>query len=770
MRKITERLSSSKKLKRSKRTGVRPSVLFPDPQDAETQDPVNGPRQESDELTFDAIIKDALVVCGLTDQVAIKLAEALGNVEGIAAMCQGDGNDFYKYITAFFKNNFKDKMVCNASAMMRIRAFGQLCKNLFRCGHMELKPGIATVDSLRIAAIQLVSEVEVMKAMSSIAKPPVIKLKDLGWIEWRKRFESYLRTQLGVCGGPLLYVIIDEDFEVFTDEDRLIQSMYMAKDEPQLAPCFARDSHHVKSILTECLLNTEFDTLIDRHSNDGSEMWAKLVIRCEGLHDTKVYFQEFISGSKKLSYKCESMMTFNDYINKWEKLFHKASLAGVDLTDAKKILYVTGSMYPDNNTSMHQALTTVISRDEFENDYHGMIYYFNNLISSDKQASKQSRKKVNVNAVTKGQDPKSTDANGKVKVTKPTTSSGGVDVSNPCKFFTKEEWNRLPVEWKKYCIKYKRQNRKKDTSEQAESTSSGGSKLSKKTWKKISQIVATSVRDSLSQLQKDVKDDPSTVQSVRQGRISGIESMERSVSSVTHSHKPAFGHVARTDLDSHADTCVLGKNFLIIEYTNQSCDVRGFANTSEHRQVPIVTGATAFIRPDTGESIILIVNQALYLGEHVEQSLLNPNQIRFAGNQVQDDPTKSRLGITTVDGMIVPMEQYGTLIGMMSYCPTMQEYETLDRYVLTSMETWDPHNVTFNVKSFKRKFSECVSNVTMNRYRDDSWDGPYRSDDYVDVATALSYKLEDFSDEVHQEYIGGPGPDYTPPNTDTESL
>ena len=424
-------------------------------------------------LQYDQVIMEALSVCGLADQVAIKLAQALGTVEGIATMCQGDGSDFYKYITAFFKNNFKDMLVCNTTATMRIKAFGQFCKNLFRCGHLDLGVGVVTIDSLRLAAMQLVSEVDTLKAMSSVSRPPVIKLKDLGWIEWRKRFESYMRTQLGVNGGPLLYVIIDETFEVFTDQDRLIRDMYKARNEPQLKPCFMSDSHQVKTILTECLVNTEFDTLIDRQSDNGRDMWINLVIRCEGLHDTKVYLQEFVAGSKKLHYKCETMMTFNDYINKWEKLFYKASLAKMNLTDAQKIIWVTGNMHPDINTAMHQALTTVISRDEFEDDYHGMIYYFNNLIRGEKQASKQSRKRNVDNASTRKQgrfkatndtsqnsDPK----NKAAQIKKPTIGSGGVDVTKPDRRFSKDDWHKLPLEWKKYCLSVRKRKNKSESS------------------------------------------------------------------------------------------------------------------------------------------------------------------------------------------------------------------------------------------------------------------------------------------------------------------
>ena len=48
------------------------------------------------------------------------------------------------------------------------------------------------------------------------------------------------------------------------------------------------------------------------------------------------------------------------------------------------------------------------------------------------------------------------------------------------------------------------------------------------------------------------------------------------------------------ELDSHADTCVLGINFVILEYSGRVCDV--YPYSSEYnaiKDVPIVKGATA---------------------------------------------------------------------------------------------------------------------------------------------------------------------------------
>ena len=47
--------------------------------------------------------------------------------------------------------------------------------------------------------------------------------------------------------------------------------------------------------------------------------------------------------------------------------------------------------------------------------------------------------------------------------------------------------------------------------------------------------------------------------------------------------------------------------------------------------VPIVSGATAWDDPVTGQTYILIINEGLYYGNKMDHSLINPNQIRDYG-------------------------------------------------------------------------------------------------------------------------------------------
>ena len=104
-------------------------------------------------------------------------------------------------------------------------------------------------------------------------------------------------------------------------------------------------------------------------------------------------------------------------------------------------------------------------------------------------------------------------------------------------------------------------------------------------------------------------------------RLSPVSSIDRRmVGQVRHDSVPTpkIPIVGNIEMDSHADTCVLGKNFIVLNYTNRVTDVYGYSKElGAIRDIPIVTGATAIDDPNTGETIILIVNEALWYGDRL---------------------------------------------------------------------------------------------------------------------------------------------------------
>ena len=103
--------------------------------------------------------------------------------------------------------------------------------------------------------------------------------------------------------------------------------------------------------------------------------------------------------------------------------------------------------------------------------------------------------------------------------------------------------------------------------------------------------------------------------------------------------QPFPGIEAAIEGDSNANTCCLGKNFVILEYTTKQVDAYAYDKSVKPLEnVPIVTGATAWTDPATENTHILVINEGLYYGSRLDPSLLNPNQLRSYGTPFWDNP------------------------------------------------------------------------------------------------------------------------------------
>lgn len=170
--------------------------------------------------------------------------------------------------------------------------------------------------------------------------------------------------------------------------------------------------------------------------------------------------------------------------------------------------------------------------------------------------------------------------------------------------------------------------------------------------------------------------------------------------------EPRPGTEAFNESDSNADTCCLGKNFIVLHYTNRTADVYAYDKSLEPlRNVPIVSGATLVDLPD-GTSIILVINEALYYGTKLNHSLINPNQVRHAGIQFWDNPYDHTqpLSISIERGLEIPMHYYGTKLRFKSRAPTNKELNELKHVQITSKRPWEPTEVILGkVKTTNKK-------------------------------------------------------------------
>ena len=86
---------------------------------------------------------------------------------------------------------------------------------------------------------------------------------------------------------------------------------------------------------------------------------------------------------------------------------------------------------------------------------------------------------------------------------------------------------------------------------------------------------------------------------------------------------------AENECDTNADTCCLGRNFIVLEYTTRTADVYDYDKEIDPlNNVLIVSGAIEWDDLATGKAYIIIINEALYYGTKLYHLLINPNQIK----------------------------------------------------------------------------------------------------------------------------------------------
>ena len=152
---------------------------------------------------------------------------------------------------------------------------------------------------------------------------------------------------------------------------------------------------------------------------------------------------------------------------------------------------------------------------------------------------------------------------------------------------------------------------------------------------------------------------------------------------------------AANETDTNADTCCLGQNFVITSYTSRTADVYPYDTSYKPVQnIPIVSGATAWTNVDDCITYILVINEALYYGNKLDHSLINPNQIRANAIDVHDNPFGNEpISIHIDGGPSIPLISNGTKIYFDSRTPTEEELNICEHIQLTSVNEWNPESV-----------------------------------------------------------------------------
>ena len=102
-----------------------------------------------------------------------------------------------------------------------------------------------------------------------------------------------------------------------------------------------------------------------------------------------------------------------------------------------------------------------------------------------------------------------------------------------------------------------------------------------------------------------------------------------------------------------------------MNYVGKECDVTAYRDDYEAiTGVRVANIATAWQSPQSGQLYIFLFNKVLWMGDSIDHSLINPNQLRHFGVMMQDDPASScPLSIISEDiKFALELDRQGTIL------------------------------------------------------------------------------------------------------------
>jgi hypothetical protein len=164
-------------------------------------------------------------------------------------------------------------------------------------------------------------------------------------------------------------------------------------------------------------------------------------------------------------------------------------------------------------------------------------------------------------------------------------------------------------------------------------------------------------------------------------------------------------HETTLELDLHANTCVLGRDAIIILDYNRPVSVVGCDESLGSKTYHTMSGVVAYDEPQTGRTLHLIINQAIHI-PHLDHHLLCPMQCRVNDVIINNmpkflatDPTDQTHALTLTDPdnplqpVILPLILRGVTLVLNVWSTTIDELNSHDylRLHLTyETLTWDP--------------------------------------------------------------------------------
>ena len=212
----------------------------------------------------------------------------------------------------------------------------------------------------------------------------------------------------------------------------------------------------------------------------------------------------------------------------------------------------------------------------------------------------------------------------------------------------------------------------------------------------------------------------------------------------------------KIELNSHADTCVVGDHCLILHDHNRPLNVYGYDPTAELKHACIVDAPVAYTKPETGQVVILLLNQMIEM-KGIDHHLLCSMQCCVNGVLIDEVPkflepipSETMHDIQIENPFELKLKE--SLVTFTSYFEvrklTQEEYEDqdiLEIELMAKAPLWDPSSPEYSYQE-QSMFNYRGQFVSPNT--------PARGQLFINSVTPYAYDATDVMDDDNYISVG----------------
>jgi hypothetical protein len=313
------------------------------------------------------------------------------------------------------------------------------------------------IDNLNPDVIaQMVQEMNLERNIDASADEDKVgqpaKFDPKKYVAWARSFENYLDSLRGKMGVPLSYILRPEDANPAQAADEYQRILWSA---PFNGSAFREDNRRVYRIYKDLMIGTDGWTWFNRATlGDGRDAHLIITRHYRGDAETALRAAEAEASLNRLHYRSEAVFPFERYITRMSECFELMEDNQQGFSEPQKVKKMLDGVV---STNAEVVAIKAVVRSTHPNDFNRASTLMSGQIALlFPAATSDLRNKRKISAVAQGHPGGSGSAGGRGGRHGGRMNAGrggggrhgsqvinGVDVSDPMRSFTSDEWKRL---------------------------------------------------------------------------------------------------------------------------------------------------------------------------------------------------------------------------------------------------------------------------------------------------------------------------------------